>query len=130
MKKIAFVLTIAASLVLGSSAVNAQTSTFKDVSDTKHPWAIKAIDFMNKNGVITGYDDGTFKPDKGVTKAEFVSMFSRLFDKYVTNEDSPTRQFKDVPSSNWAYDAVSKVRRNQACKPTKARANDCLRGEF
>jgi AraC-like DNA-binding protein len=33
---------------------------------------------MNENGVITGYADGAFKPDKGVTKAEFVSMLKEI----------------------------------------------------
>ncbi|GAA4830418.1 hypothetical protein GCM10023310_04350 [Paenibacillus vulneris] len=108
MKKIALILTIASSLVFGATATNAQGATFSDVSETKHSWAVKAIDFMSEHGVINGYSDGTFHPDAGVTKAEFVSMFSRLFDKYATN-DSHTRQFKDIPATNWAYDSVSKV---------------------
>ncbi|WP_179136276.1 S-layer homology domain-containing protein [Paenibacillus sp. 32352] len=108
MKKIALILTLAFSLVFGATAASAQGTTFSDVSDTKHSWAVKAIGFMSEHGVIKGYSDGTFKPDAGVTKAEFVSMFSRLFDKYATN-DSRTREFKDVPADNWAYDSVSKV---------------------
>lgn len=106
MKKIALILSLTSSLVFGATAANAQ-STFSDVSDTKHSWATEAIDFMSANGVIKGYEDGTFRPDAPVTKAEFVSMFSRLFDKY--GDSKPDYDFKDVPSSNWAYDAVSKV---------------------
>lgn len=111
MKKIALVITLASTLVFGSTAANVQASSFNDVSETKHSWAVKAIDFMSEQGVIKGYSDGTFKPDNGVTKAEFVSMFSRLFDKYTTDDSTP-RQFKDVPSTNWAYDPVSKVMSN------------------
>ncbi|KHF36516.1 Endo-1,4-beta-xylanase A precursor [Paenibacillus sp. P1XP2] len=106
MKKIALFLLLTSSLVFGATTANAQ-STFWDVSDTKHSWAIEAIDFMSDSGVITGYADGTYRPDAPVTKAEFVSMFSRLFDKY--GDATPNYNFKDVPSNNWAYDAVAKV---------------------
>ncbi|MFC9706851.1 S-layer homology domain-containing protein [Paenibacillus sp. NPDC056933] len=109
MKKLLIIMFLLSSLIVGSTAASAKSSTFKDVTQYKHSWAIESIEFMSKKGIIKGYKNGTFKPDNNVTKAEFITMFSQLFDKYITNDDLPTRKFKDVPSSHWAYASTSKA---------------------
>lgn len=62
---------ILASLLL-CTAVSA--AEYTDVSDTH--WAYKQIDYLSAE--ITGYPDGTYKPENPVTRAEFVSLFARL----------------------------------------------------
>src|SRR3989338_10039459 len=47
-------------------------SAFPDV-DEKHPY-LKAIEFLKKNTVISGYPDGTFKPGKTVNRAELLKI--------------------------------------------------------
>ena len=49
---------------------------FKDVPDTH--WAYKAIEELSEKGIINGYEDGTFKPDAPITRAEVAAIISRL----------------------------------------------------
>lgn len=43
-------------------------------------WAVKDIDLAIERGLIKGYPDGTFKPDKPVTRAELAVVLNRLYD--------------------------------------------------
>ncbi len=52
---------------------------FKDVPETH--WAYKAIEELTEEGILTGYEDGTFKPDQPVTRAEVAAIVSRLKSK-------------------------------------------------
>ncbi|WP_442971280.1 S-layer homology domain-containing protein [Romboutsia sp. 13368] len=40
-------------------------------------WAKDHVDALNDKGIITGYEDGTFLPKKGITRGEAVIMLSR-----------------------------------------------------
>jgi len=51
---------------------------FEDVSRASHSWAIEAIESMAEMGLIKGYSDGTFKPDKTVSKLEALSLVARV----------------------------------------------------
>ncbi|NEU28736.1 S-layer protein [Paenibacillus polymyxa] len=52
---------------------------------------------------ITGYQDGTFRPDQSITRAETAAMMARIM-KLETKEGSTT--YKDVPNSYWAKDSI------------------------
>ena len=65
-------------------------------------WYADAVATLSRMGILKGYEDGTFKPDAAVTRAEFATIASR-FDKLATG----TKTFKDVPASHWAYAAIS-----------------------
>lgn len=43
-------------------------------------WAVKDIDLAIERGLMQGYPDGTFKPDKPVTRAELAVVLNRLYD--------------------------------------------------
>lgn len=49
---------------------------FADV-DGNYEWAQDAIKALSEEGVITGYDDGTFKPGKSITRQEAITLFSK-----------------------------------------------------
>lgn len=51
---------------------------FTDVADTH--WAAKAIDELSEKGIINGYDDGTFRPDEPISRAEVAVMISRALE--------------------------------------------------
>jgi len=51
---------------------------FKDIAGH---WARKAIEKVHNYGIVTGYDDNTFRPDNPLTRAEFATAISRLMDK-------------------------------------------------
>lgn len=52
---------------------------FKDVPETH--WAYNAIEELSEMGIINGYEDGTFKPDEAVTRAELATMLDRYINK-------------------------------------------------
>ena len=51
---------------------------FKDVSENH--WAYMAIKELSDKGIINGYPDGTFKPDKPITRAEVCSIISSILE--------------------------------------------------
>ncbi|TCZ73581.1 S-layer homology domain-containing protein [Paenibacillus albiflavus] len=69
------VATMALSLSISGFA-SAQTTQFSDIS--KH-WAKDTIEWGVTQGAVTGYEDGTFKPEATISEAEFLSMFLRAF---------------------------------------------------
>lgn len=78
------------------------TTTFNDIKDHwSEPYINKAI---NK-GFIKGYPDNSFKPDKQVSRAEFISMINRAFGNSSTSKIS----FSDVHSNEWYYMDISKA---------------------
>ena len=81
--------------------VQVYAASFPDI--TGH-WAEPYINSAINKGITTGYSDGTFKPDKPVTRAEFASMMN----KALGNAETTPITFTDVPSSEWYYSDVSK----------------------
>ena len=71
------------------------SNTFSDVP--KGYWAANYIGYMQQFGIITGYSDGSFRPDAPVTRAEFAAIASR-FEKLTEGSKS----FTDVPDTYWA----------------------------
>mgnify|MGYP004589214495 CR=1 FL=1 len=83
--KLRRILLIFAVAVLLCTAVCA--GDYKDVADTH--WASEQIAYLSDE--ITGYPDGTFQPDKTVTRAEFVSLLARIaFPEQLKNETGST----------------------------------------
>jgi len=71
---------------------------FKDI--TREHWAYKPIMWAYEKGVIAGYPDGTFKPEKTVTQTEFISMLIRA---YVDKNQLPDRINNDWGSPYIQY---------------------------
>lgn len=70
MKKIYLAIAI---LILSSNTVQAKEidTPFKDLGSNRYK---EEIEFSNRIGAVSGYNDGTFKPDKEITKAEFIKI--------------------------------------------------------
>ena len=68
-------------------------------------WAGDTIQQWIDEGKISGYPDGSFKPDNNVTRAEFVTMVNKEFDFTATTDIS----FTDVNSNDWFYQEVQKA---------------------
>ena len=77
-------------------------NAYSDVSDTA--WYAAAVSTLSKMGVISGYPDGTFRPNAPITRAEFAAMIAR-FDETAKSADTP---FTDI-SSHWAENAIGKA---------------------
>jgi len=74
MKKV-LSLILAVAMLLSVASV-AQAAKFADV-DENYSWAEASIEALSENGVITGYEDGTFKPGKSITRQEAITLFSK-----------------------------------------------------
>ncbi|WDV09397.1 S-layer homology domain-containing protein [Lysinibacillus irui] len=83
-----------------SVAEAATKTTFKDVP--KSHWAYESIKQVAEKGLVAGYSDGTYKPSAQVTRAEFATFLSRVFD----GKDRTPSKFTDVNSSHWANEAI------------------------
>ena len=46
--------------------------------DVKNIWYYNAIAYAKKAGIVEGFEDGTFQPDKPITRAEFSKMLARM----------------------------------------------------
>ncbi len=67
-------------------------------------WSATAISYMNEQGLIKGYEDGTFKPAQNITRAEFAAMATRFAELAQGH-----KTFTDLPETHWAYDLVSRA---------------------
>jgi len=71
-------------------------------SDIKGHWAEDQISNWMDKGFINGFTDGTFKPDKTITRSEFLALVNRSFG--FTNKTSIT--FTDVKEKAWYYSDI------------------------
>ena len=53
-------------------------AAFPDVDAKKYSWAVDSINSMADAGIIKGYEDGTFNPEKSVSKLEGLVLISRI----------------------------------------------------
>lgn len=66
-------------LVLCAAALPATAATFSGyATDMDRHWAKEYVWYLQRNGLLDGYPDGTFRPDQPVTRAEFTKMFMRV----------------------------------------------------
>ncbi len=77
-----------------------RTCTLSDVQSGM--WFNDAVCTLVKAGVVSGYPDGTFKPNANVTRAEFSAMIARMFSvSYVGNN-----MFEDI-NGHWAESYIN-----------------------
>lgn len=81
-----------------------------DFTDVKGHWAEKYISGAVDKGWISGYEDGTFNPDKGITRAEFVKLTNTVLARNEVGEYSydglDVKKFTDVDEGHWAYSQI------------------------
>ena len=77
-------------------------SPYPDVS--AGDWYNKAIATLSRMGILSGYEDGSFRPNATVTRAEFAAMAAR-FDTEAKPVDTP---FTDLTGC-WAADEIAKA---------------------
>lgn len=80
------------------------SSEFIDVDAAE--WYAEAVNTLASMGIISGYDDGAFRPDANITRAEFVAMAERF-----TKSDAAASGdivFSDVGTNDWYYNSVLK----------------------
>lgn len=78
-----------------------KSGSFRDV--TSAHWAFASVERAAELGLVTGYSDGTFRPDTAVTRAQFVLMLWRMCGKPAA---AKAASFADA-SADWYQDALS-----------------------
>ena len=91
-----------------NGGTNFGTSSMTKFSDANDDWYSKAINYVVAKNLISGYPNGTFKPNESITRAEFAQMISG----YVKNEKKTSSDFQDV-KDHWAKDAIDKLYGNK-----------------
>ena len=77
-----------------------KTNRYSDVAATS--WYNTAVSTLSSMGIITGYPDGTFRPNAAITRAEFTAIAAR-FDN---DGDKTAAKFSDI-ATHWAKDEIS-----------------------
>ena len=81
-------------------------ATFVDLPDDH--WGKKFIEMAYNHGWISGYPDGTVKPDKYITRAEVVSVTNRMLERvcdqaYIESHKASIKDYFDITNAHWAY---------------------------
>lgn len=85
-------------LVGESETIHAEKGdVFSDIKPSHRNF--QAIKFLKENKIISGYADGSFKPQKTVNRAEALKMLMLAFD--IKNTDVKAVSFKDVNNKDW-----------------------------
>ena len=99
------------SIVLPAGAF-AEGTTASDISGH---WAESTITNWMDDGLIGGYSDGTFQPDKAITRAEFIKLVNAATNATTVG----TVDFTDVTSDDWFYGELGDVYKRQVFKVVK-----------
>ena len=75
-----------------------------EFGDVKGNWAEEYISWCSEKNIIKGYEDGTFKPSRNITNAEFAVMLSRAIE--ATPPAIVDVNYTDVKPKDWFYAAV------------------------
>ena len=98
MKRTVSILLLIAMLLLAAlPAGAASTGDFTDSADIRHPEAVRMLTDL---GLISGYSDGSFRPNAPVTRAQIAKLVALI------STDDPaaehTADFADVAEDSWA----------------------------
>lgn len=106
MRKI-FISAFSAIMAISLSAVSVLAKTYTDV--TENSLLGDAVGRLSDLGIITGYDDGTFRPDSNISRAEACAMFSRMLPQRISSVASLDMSFSDVDNTTWSYEYVNEM---------------------
>ena len=87
-------------------------NAYSDVSDTA--WYAAAVSTLSKMGIISGYPDGTFGPQRNITRAETATMINRVLDRVPSEESHLLSRgvmqiWPDANPGDWFYLAMQEA---------------------
>ncbi|MBU1026967.1 MAG: S-layer homology domain-containing protein, partial [Candidatus Margulisbacteria bacterium] len=80
--------------------------TFRDIGKD-HPLR-NILGGLGALGYVSGYNDQTFRPDAGITRAELCALLMKIRPG-IEVEAHPKSMFKDVPTTHWAFRYISQA---------------------
>ena len=78
-----------------------KSTTFSDIP--QGAWYYTEVELCYNVGIISGYEDGTFKPDDPITRAEFAMIAAKFAELALSGK----AMFKDVTKDHWAYQLIN-----------------------
>lgn len=82
------------------------TPSFKDTPN--NGWYSAFVGYLEKYNIISGYEDGTFRPDESITRAEFVTIAVRYYSLFnEVKSVSNTTKYNDLSNNYWAIKNIS-----------------------
>ena len=78
-----------------------QSSYYSDVEFGS--WYAEAVNYLSNIAIVSGYPDGTFRPNAPISRAELAAVMSRFFEISGVSADA----FVDVSSDHWAYNYIN-----------------------
>ena len=116
-KLLAMVLALVMTLSLAVSA-----NAFKDDKSISDDYA-ESVAVLNGMGVFKGYEDGSFKPEGNITRAEVATIFFRLLTDDVRDENlTKTNRYSDVAATSWLVPVGLRATSATAPTPPSSRA--------
>jgi N-acetylmuramoyl-L-alanine amidase len=90
------------------------TNPFPDVASSR--WSAAKIQFAQNNNIVTGYQDGLFRPAQAVTRAELMAVLRRASEYALSLQGQPTTlvatqnptQFTDI-AGHWGSDLITNM---------------------
>ncbi|WP_162341647.1 S-layer homology domain-containing protein [Paenibacillus paridis] len=86
--------------------LSAKANDYK-LADVSGHWAESSIHALIESGVISGYEDGSFKPNKEISRAEIISIISKIIN-FADVKDEAASAFNDIESA-WNKDQIQKA---------------------
>lgn len=83
----------------------AEAEEFSDVNEKD--WYYDQILIALHAGYLSGFTDGTFKPDDSLTRAQASAIFSRIIPTYEMHSETGIQGFSDYSDFSWAADAIA-----------------------
>ncbi|MBE9177518.1 S-layer homology domain-containing protein [Oculatella sp. LEGE 06141] len=93
---------------IASSYVVMPDTTIPSFTDVQGHWAEAFIRGLTSQGLMSGFADGSFKPDIGMSRAQFAAVLASTFNPAPKR---PATTFNDVPDQFWAAPAIQRVYR-------------------
>lgn len=98
--------------VLALTSLPVVFAAYTDVGENSEVY--EAVSFLSDMKIISGYNDGTFKPYKTLTRAEFAKLIVMIHDKETEAQfNSVTSSFKDVAQGAWYVGYVNYISQKQ-----------------
>lgn len=92
--------------VIASPYIVRPDTTIPFYADTQGHWAADFIYGLTNQQMVSGFVDGTFRPDLPITRAEYTVLLKRVFDPPAKRGSI---QFSDVPPNFWAAAAIQQA---------------------
>lgn len=81
-------------------------SSSTSLSDIQNHWARLFIEALAQRGIVSGFPNGTFRPNNSMTRAEFAAIIGKAFPRPLKRQYVG---FVDVPSTHWAAAVIQKA---------------------